>query len=163
MKSLRHRLPPLPSLLVFEAAARTSNFTRAATELHVTQAAVSKQIRMLEEGLGFKLFQGPNGRVVLTPRGKQLQNKVSSAFNYLADAVEEIGVANLRVSVTLAANSAVSHYWLDRYSGRSERRPQKRGATLISYKVLHCPTQLLHTSTFNLKNASPSQGYDCRT
>jgi hypothetical protein len=43
-----------------------------------------------------------------------------------------------------------------------EGRPQKRGATPISYKVLQCPTKLLHTSTFNLKNASPSQAYDCR-
>jgi len=42
------------------------------------------------------------------------------------------------------------------------RRYQKRGATPISYKVLQCPTKLLHTSTFNLKNASPSQAYDCR-
>ena len=41
-------------------------------------------------------------------------------------------------------------------------RPQKRGATPISYKVLQCPTKLFHTSTFNLKNASPSQAYDCR-
>jgi hypothetical protein len=41
-------------------------------------------------------------------------------------------------------------------------RPQKRGATPISYKVLQCPTKLLHTSSFNLKNASPSQAYDCK-
>jgi IS5 family transposase len=45
---------------------------------------------------------------------------------------------------------------------RYDWRPQKRGATPISYKVLQCPTKLLHTSTFNLKNASPSQAYDCR-
>jgi hypothetical protein len=48
------------------------------------------------------------------------------------------------------------------YGGLFTGRPQKRGATPISYKVLQCPTKLLHTSIFNLKNASPSQAYDCR-
>lgn len=112
MKSLRHRLPSLTSLMVFEASARTLNFTRAAQELHVSQAAVSKQIRYLEEYFGFELFERHGRRVTLSSRGKQLHGKVSSSFNYLADAVEEISVQSTGRSVTLAANTAVSHYWL---------------------------------------------------
>lgn len=112
MKSLRHRLPPLTSLLVFEAAARTTNFTRAAEELHVTQAAVSKQIRYLEEYLGCELFERHGRRVRLSPRGQKLHDKVSASFNYLADAVEELSGRPDSKSVTLAANTAVSHYWL---------------------------------------------------
>lgn len=112
MKSLRHRLPSLTSLMMFEASARTLNFTRAAEELHVSQAAVSKQIRYLEEYFGFELFERHGRRVTLSSRGKQLYGKVSASFNYLADAVEEISVLSTGSTVTLAANTAVSHYWL---------------------------------------------------
>ncbi|MFC6671061.1 LysR substrate-binding domain-containing protein [Marinobacterium aestuariivivens] len=112
MKSLRHRLPSLTSLMVFEAAARTLNFTRAAEELHVSQAAVSKQIRYLEDYFGFELFQRHGRRVTLSSRGQQLLQKVSASFNYLADAVDELGTHTSVASVTLAANTAMSHYWL---------------------------------------------------
>lgn len=112
MKSLRHRLPPLTSLMVFEAAARTLNFTRAAEELHVSQAAVSKQIRQLEERLGFALFERHGRRVELSSRGMQLHDKVSASFNYLADAVDELSDKRSSSVVTLAANTAISHYWL---------------------------------------------------
>jgi len=98
--------------MFFEAAARTLNFTRAAQELHVSQAAVSKQIRQLEEGLGFVLFERVGRRVQLSPRGAQLHSKVSAAFNYLADAVDEITVKRSASTVTLAANTAISHFWL---------------------------------------------------
>lgn len=113
MKSLRHRLPPMTGLMFFEAAARTLNFTRAAEELHVSQAAVSKQIRQLEEGLGFALFEQVGRRVQLSPRGAQLHGKVSAAFNYLADAVDEVSVKRSNAVVTLAGNTAISHFWLN--------------------------------------------------
>ncbi|MGY2258207.1 LysR substrate-binding domain-containing protein [Pseudomonas sp. SDO55104_S430] len=112
MKSLRHRLPSLTSLMAFEAAARALNFSRAAQELHVSQAAISKQIRLLEEALGIELFVRNGRRVTLSPRGKQLLTKVSTSFNYLADAVEEISVKDQWQPITLAANTATAHYWL---------------------------------------------------
>ncbi len=114
MKSLRHRLPTPISLLVFEAAGRTLNFTRAAQELHVSQAAVSKQIKYLEDYLDSELFERHGRRVTLTSVGRQLHQKVSASFNYLAGAVEELGDVSQQHTVTLAANTAVSHYWLGR-------------------------------------------------
>jgi len=60
------RLPPLNALRTFEAAARHLSFTRAAEELFVTQAAVSHQIRTLEEHLGVPLFRRLNRRLMLT-------------------------------------------------------------------------------------------------
>jgi len=63
------RLPPLGSLRAFEAAARYLSFTRAAEELHVTQAAVSHQIKSLEEFLGKKLFHRRNRELALTEQG----------------------------------------------------------------------------------------------
>src|SRR5688572_11370595 len=59
------RLPPLSSVRVFESAARHQNFTSAAAELGMTQAAVSYQIRLLEERLGLPLFARSKGRVTL--------------------------------------------------------------------------------------------------
>lgn len=113
MKSFRHRLPALTSLMVFEAAARTMNFTRAAEELHVTQAAVSKQIRYLEDYLGFELFHRDGRRVELSLQGQYLYGKLNASFNYLADAVEDLSRTNDANAITLAANTAISHYWLN--------------------------------------------------
>ena len=64
------QLPPANSLVVFEAAARHLNFTRAAQELSVTQAAVSRQIQLLEDHLGTALFQRSPRALKLTPPGR---------------------------------------------------------------------------------------------
>ena len=64
------RLPPLNALRAFEAAARHLSFTKAAAELHVTQAAISHQIKTLEEHLGVPLFQRRNKAVLLTDAGQ---------------------------------------------------------------------------------------------
>jgi len=102
------------SLLTFEAAARTLSFTRASEELHVSQAAVSKQVRYLEEFLGQKLFERHGRRVELSHQGRILFSKVNSCFNFMADAVEEVRSTNISRTVTIAANNAVTHYWLGR-------------------------------------------------
>lgn len=67
---MSRRLPPLNSLRVFEAAARHLSFTRAAEELFVTQAAVSHQIKALEEFLSLKLFRRRNRSLLLTEEGQ---------------------------------------------------------------------------------------------
>lgn len=76
-------LPPLPAIRAFEAAARLGSFTRAAEELHMTQAAVSYQIKQLEQRLGFALFQRQPRQVVLTPSGQRLAPAVLDAFKQL--------------------------------------------------------------------------------
>jgi LysR family glycine cleavage system transcriptional activator len=78
------RLPPLAAIRAFEAAARTENFTAAAAELGMTQAAVSYQVKSLEERLGAPLFVREKGRVRLTPLGSRLVPALSGAF----DAIE---------------------------------------------------------------------------
>lgn len=78
------RLPPLAGIRAFEAAARTENFTAAAAELGMTQAAVSYQVKSLEERLGAPLFVREKGRVRLTPLGARLLPALSGAF----DAIE---------------------------------------------------------------------------
>lgn len=76
-------LPPLPAVRAFEAAARLGSFTRAADELHMTQAAVSYQIKQLERRLGLSLFQRQPRQVVLTPAGQRLAPAVLDAFKQL--------------------------------------------------------------------------------
>ena len=78
------RLPPLSAVRAFEAAARNENFTAAAAELGLTQAAVSYQVKSLEERLGAPLFARERGRVRLTALGQRLLPSLSQAF----DAIE---------------------------------------------------------------------------
>jgi len=78
------RLPPLAAVRAFEAAARAENFTAAAAELGMTQAAVSYQVKSLEERLGAPLFVRERGRARLTPLGARLLPALSGAF----DAIE---------------------------------------------------------------------------
>ena len=78
------KLPPLTAIRAFEAAARNENFTAAAAELGMTQAAVSYQVKALEERLGAPLFIRERGRARLTPLGGRLLPALSQAF----DAIE---------------------------------------------------------------------------
>src|SRR5438128_3963919 len=75
------RLPPLAAIRAFEAAARNENFTAAAAELGMTQAAVSYQVKALEERLGAPLFVRERGRARLTPLGHRLLPTLSQAFD----------------------------------------------------------------------------------
>lgn len=80
------RIPPLSAVRVFEAAARHENFTKAAAELGMTQAAVSYQIRLLEERLGLPLFARDKGRVRLSGQGRKVAPLVTGAFDALGEA-----------------------------------------------------------------------------
>lgn len=103
--SLKRALPPLTALIAFEAAARLSSFSRAATELGVTQAAVSRQIKALEDDLGLPLFRRLHRRVELTEAGATLASRLARAFNDVAGTIAELrrsAGAELVVAATLA-------------------------------------------------------------
>lgn len=85
-----HKLPPLTALRTFEAAARHGSFTRAADELHVTQSAVSRQIRTLEEDLGVPLFRRGHRKVRLTADGARLLPVLSQAFGDIEKTVARL-------------------------------------------------------------------------
>jgi LysR family transcriptional regulator, glycine cleavage system transcriptional activator len=80
------KLPPLSAIRVFEAAARHEHFTAAAEELGMSQAAVSYQIRALEDRVGVKLFERAKGRVQLTDSGRRLLAPLSDAFDRMDSA-----------------------------------------------------------------------------
>lgn len=81
-----HRIPPLAAVRVFEAAARHENFSRAAEELAMTQAAVSYQMKLLEERLGAPLFVRRGRGMALTDLGRRIAPRVTDAFTTLSDA-----------------------------------------------------------------------------
>ncbi len=80
------RLPPLSAIRAFEAAGRHENFSRAADELGLTQAAVSYQIKQLEDRVGRPLFVREKGRVRLSDTGRRLLPAISGGFAGIADA-----------------------------------------------------------------------------
>jgi len=112
MTSLKRELPPLNALVTFEAAARLRSFTRAAGELNVTQAAVSRQIQRLERQLGTRLFHRGRHRLTLTGAGRRLQESVSDGLARIASGVRRVRMATAEPPVTLSATIAFATYWL---------------------------------------------------
>jgi LysR family transcriptional regulator, glycine cleavage system transcriptional activator len=84
------RLPSLDALRVFEAAARRLSFTEAGGELSITQSAVSKQVKGLEEALSMRLFERFNRRLVLTEAGQTLLRGAQPALRGIDDTVAEL-------------------------------------------------------------------------
>ena len=105
-------LPPLNALRAFESAARHLSFTRAADELHVTQAAISHQVKGLEERLGVKLFRRLPRRLLLTDEGQALLPDLHDAFNRLALAVERISARSATGTLTVSSMTTILMTWL---------------------------------------------------
>ena len=112
MVSLRSKLPPVNSLVVFEAAARLMNFTRAAQELSVTQAAVSRQIQLLEDHLGTQLFQRQPRALKLTLPGHRLHKAVTMSLEHIANTVMDLRRIGPKADVTVATSVTFASYWL---------------------------------------------------
>ena len=111
MKSHVRKLPPLAALRAFEAAARNENFTAAAAELGMTQAAVSYQVKALEDRIGSALFLREKGRARLTPLGARLLPTLSQAFDAIeaAFASQEADDESL---LTITTTTTFGNTWL---------------------------------------------------
>ncbi|HEY0597100.1 LysR substrate-binding domain-containing protein [Sphingopyxis sp.] len=105
------RLPPLAAIRTFEAAGRLQNFSRAAEELGLTQAAVSYQVRQLEDRLGRALFVREKGRVRLSETGQRLLPAISNAFATMGDAFAALGSDEADV-LTISAMTTFGGTWL---------------------------------------------------
>lgn len=113
MKPLSRQLPPLHTLVFFDAVARLGSFTRAAESLHITQSAVSKQVRALEADLGLPLFRREGRQVALTEAGAVFAAGVGPLLRQLAEHTGRIrGMAAAGHGVTVVCTQAVAHYWL---------------------------------------------------
>ena len=108
----RRRLPSLNALRMFEVVARRASFTQAADELGVTQAAVSRQIKRLEEELGVALFVRHHRAIELTIDGKRLYDAVRRGFDEIGAAADEMQTAGDGETLSVSVSPYFSSAWL---------------------------------------------------
>lgn len=105
----------LNTLRAFEATARKSSFTLAAQELFVTQAAVSHQVRQIEEELGVRLFDRAHRRVVLTEAGNRVYSTISNAFRDIESTLREVRAqGETKTTLTVQVTPSFGSRWLAR-------------------------------------------------
>jgi len=122
--TVSRKLPPLLALRVFECGARHLSFTRAAEELCVTQAAVSHQIRALEEWFGQPLFRRLNRALKLTEAGERLVGPLTGAFDMIADITADVAAGDDRQVLNVAVLDSFASAWiLPRLSNFHHRFP----------------------------------------
>ena len=109
---MSQQLPPLNALRAFEAVARLKSFTKAADELSVTRAAVSHQIKNLEEYMGFPLFQRHTRSISLTAAGEAALPKLREGFNNISDAVHLMTSHLANESITVWMAPSFASKWL---------------------------------------------------
>ena len=109
---MANRLPPLNALRAFEASARQLSFTRAAEELFVTQAAISHQIKALEDNLGIKLFMRKNRALLLTEEGQSYYLDIKDVFNSLHEATERLLARGAKGAITVSLQPSFAIQWL---------------------------------------------------
>lgn len=120
-----NRLPPLGALRTFEAAARHTSFTRAASELFVTPGAVSRQIGALEEFIGFALFERSNRDVKLTPAGQAYARAIGAAFAQIMEATRQLQASGQQAPLRISAPLTFALRWLiPRLAHYKEAHPQ---------------------------------------
>lgn len=112
MNSPPKRIPPLNALRAFEAAARHSSFVAAAAELCVTPAAISHQIKGLEDYLGVLLFRRLKRRVMLTDQGQLILPELKQAFALIERAMANLAREGQREVLTVSATPAFTAKWL---------------------------------------------------
>jgi LysR family glycine cleavage system transcriptional activator len=118
------RLPPLNALRVFDAAARHLSFTKAAEELFVTQAAVSHQIKSLEDFLGLKLFRRRNRSLLLTEEGQSYYLDIKEIFTSINEATRKLQARSAKGALTVSLPPSFAIQWLvPRLSGFNSAYP----------------------------------------
>src|SRR5215469_778977 len=122
---MKRTLPPLNGLRAFEAAARHMSFTDAAEELSVTQAAISHQVRGLEQRLGLKLFVRRNRSLLLSEAGQAYLPTVRSAFDQLNEATEKLLQKDRGGHLTVTTTASFALKWLiPRLGGFQRANPE---------------------------------------
>ena len=111
MSMLRKRLPPLQNLEAFETAARHLSFTKAAEEINLSQSAVSRQIKHLEDSMGVQLFTRTHKTLDLTKAGRTLLGGIERSLAELRRTVETIENDKCP-TVTISASMAIASFWL---------------------------------------------------
>ncbi|GAA4334746.1 LysR substrate-binding domain-containing protein [Pigmentiphaga soli] len=135
---MRRALPSMAALSAFEAAGRLGSFSAAAEELHVTQGAISRQIRGLEEYLGTRLFLRLTRQVELTAAGEAYLREVQYALDYVERATAGFRTRQSQhVVLTISALPSIASFWLmSRLVGFSQRYPHIDTRVLTSIRAV---------------------------
>jgi LysR family glycine cleavage system transcriptional activator len=121
---LDRELPPLNAIRAFECVARSLSFTRASAELRVTQSAVSRQVNLLEEYLGVKLFKRHGRSVELTVDGREYFAPLREALEQISLATSRIKADGTETKLTVNVPPSVAVLWLiPRIAGLSAKHP----------------------------------------
>jgi LysR family glycine cleavage system transcriptional activator len=112
MPGRRYNLPHLTFLQGFEVAARTLSFTKAAEELFVTQSAVSRQIKALEDNLGLKLFERRSRSLALTDDGQALYRIATDVFDRLQAATDGLRAETRARQLAITTTTGFASLWL---------------------------------------------------
>ena len=121
----------MAAVRVFEAAARHENFTAAAGELAMTQAAVSYQVKLLEDRLGTSLFRRERGRVVLTDPGRRIAAKLAQAFDTIDGAFSALR-ADDETMLTISTSNTFANAWFAWRLGSFQLNNQAMGVRLLT-------------------------------
>lgn len=109
---MKRNLPPLNALRSFEAAARLGSMSKAADELSVTHAAVSHQIRGLEDWFGQALFHREHRRIRLTEAGGQLLPVLTESLDLIAERVDRLRDPHRRTVLTISSAPSIAYRWI---------------------------------------------------
>lgn len=115
---MRRGLPPLQTLIAFEAAARLRSFTLAASELNLTQPAISQQVKLLEHRLGVALFRRRNNQIELTEQGEHFAATVTGLLDNLSESVHDLRPEDGRSTLTVSLLPSFASTWFATRSGR---------------------------------------------
>ncbi|MCV2866742.1 LysR substrate-binding domain-containing protein [Albidovulum sediminicola] len=108
----RKPLPPLDYLLAFEAAAEHESFAAAARQINISETAISRKVRLLEQHFGLQLFARGHRSIELTPYGREFLARISPAIEMLREAADDALKTSKNRPVILAATQSVASLWL---------------------------------------------------
>lgn len=131
--STRESLPPLLAVRAFEAAARRLSFSLAAQDLHVTQSAISRQVRLLEDFLGYRLFVRLTRSVALTPEGVEFFRAAEQSLDLLETAARRGRETGRHCTLKISITQSLAHeYVLPRLPAFAAARPDVEVRVLTS-------------------------------
>jgi len=162
MQKRRFRLPPLDLIQGFEAAARNLSFTKAAEELFITQSAVSRQMRALEEHLGVPLFERRHRALVLTEQGRTLYRAAGDLLERLQQVTDGLRADGGTRHLTVTTTSGFASLWLiPRLRGFTTLHPDVDVRISASYKTVNLERSLVDVAVRYCRGEDAPEGAIC--
>jgi LysR family transcriptional regulator, glycine cleavage system transcriptional activator len=155
----RFNLPPLDLIQGFEAAARTLSFTKAAEELFITQSAVSRQIRALEDHLGVALFERRPRSLTLTEQGRTLHRAADEFLERLQETTNRLRTDGGTPHLTVTTTGGFASLWLiPRLRSFTALHPDVDVRISATYKTVNLERNLVDVAVRYCKEEEASEG-----